>query len=144
MARRMAEAARRPPPLEADALVPVPLHAVRLRERSFNHAAELADAVGRLTGIPVLHHLLLRTRPTAAQAQLDARARRQNVEHAFAVRGAASSCRSRWQPDSVTLPEASVVLVDDVITTGATVRACAKALKAAGAARVGVLAFAHG
>ena len=116
----------------ADALIPVPLHPVRQRERTFNQAAALAQAVGRTLGLPVLEGLLIRARATALQASLHAQARRRNVAGAFALR---PSARLRGR---------RVVLVDDVLTTGATIRACARVLAAAGARRVGVLTFAHG
>ena len=110
----------------ADAVVPVPLHAARRRERGFNQA----DALARHLGLPVLG-VLRRTRRTAVQADLPAARRHANVRGAFAV-------RPRTDVRGLTL-----VLVDDVCTTGATLYACASALVAAGAADVRALTAAR-
>lgn len=105
------------------ALVPVPLHRARLRRRGFDQALELARPLGRALGLPVLDGALLRVRATAEQSTLSAIARRRNVHGAFAAR------------PRLPLPE-HVVLVDDVMTTGATLRAAAVALRQAGVRRV--------
>jgi ComF family protein len=105
------------------AVVPVPLHRARLRQRGYDQALELARPLARALGLPLLDHALTRTRATAPQSQLDAAQRRLNLQRAFEVRG------------NVMLP-AHVVLVDDVMTTGATLHAAAVALKRAGAQRV--------
>ncbi len=118
-----------PGPLPA-ALIPVPLHVSRLRRRGYNQALELARPLGRALGVPVLPAVLLRTRATAAQTELDRAARRRNVRGAFAV------------PRAASLP-AHVVVLDDVLTTGATVAECARVLKRAGVARVDVWALAR-
>jgi ComF family protein len=112
-----------------DAAVPVPLHWRRRWKRGFNQAGELADEFGRLTGIPVLH-ALRRTRPTSPQAGQARSARRKNMAGAFRVRGGGIAGKS-------------LLLVDDVFTTGATSSACAAALKDAGARRVSVLTVAR-
>jgi len=105
-------------------LVPVPLHPSRLRARGFNQALLLARALGRRRGLPIAPRALARTRPTTAQPGLGAAARRANLAEAFAV------------GDPATVAGCHVVLVDDVLTTGATADACAAALLAAGARRV--------
>jgi ComF family protein len=105
-----------------DLLVPVPLHPRRLRERGYDQALELARPLGKALGIPVRADGLRRMRATAAQSTLGAVARRQNVRGAFAAAPGA------WP--------ARVALFDDVMTTGATLAACASALKQAGVGRV--------
>lgn len=118
---------------EAELLVPVPLHRWRLFARRYNQAALLALAVGRLTGLRVAPDVLVRTRPTPSQAGRNRRQRFENVRAAFAV-------RSRRRAG---LEGRHVLLVDDVLTTGATVGACAKTLKRAGAVRVDVVTLAR-
>jgi ComF family protein len=114
-------------PFAADALlVPVPLHRSRLRARGFNQAVLLARVLARRRALELAPRLLARVRPTEAQAGLPAAARRANLRAAFALRV------------PVRLPDRPVVLVDDVLTTGATADACARVLLAAGAPRVDV------
>jgi ComF family protein len=115
----------------ADVLVPVPLHPRRRRERGFNQAELLAAELGRRSSVPVSAGALVRRADTASQAGLTAARRRANVAGAFAVRH-----RSR-------VAGRVVVLVDDVYTTGATARACAAALRAAGAAEIRLLTVAR-
>jgi len=103
-------------------LVPVPVHEARLRQRGYNQAALLADALGAGTGLPVLD-LLERRRATARQHGLGKAARLHNLRGAFALRDGARS------------PE-GVILVDDILTTSATLESCAGVLRAAGAASV--------
>ncbi|MFQ5625573.1 MAG: ComF family protein [Methyloligellaceae bacterium] len=118
---------------DADVIVPVPLARTRLWGRRFNQAALLARAVGRAANIPDKPFALERIRRTPSQVGLSAEQRRRNVAGAFRVPG-----RRRAQ-----VAERNIVIVDDVITTGATANACARTLKRAGAARVDVLALAR-
>jgi len=111
-------------------IVPVPLHPMRLRERGYNQALELAKPIARQLKIPLDAHLLHRARHTIAQTGLDARERRRNLRGAFTV------------TTKVSLPS-HVALLDDVMTTGATLRECALALKRAGARSVSVWAVAR-
>ncbi|MFD1789055.1 ComF family protein [Sphingomonas floccifaciens] len=120
-------------PEDADLLVSVPLHRWRLWTRGYNQAALIADALGRMSGIPARHDLLHRTRATPSLRGLGGRARTKAVRGAFA-----------FGPDRKSvLAGRSVVLVDDVFTTGATASACAKVLRRAGAARVTILCWAR-
>lgn len=120
-ARLGAQVARDPRSAAVEAVVPVPLHRARRRERGFNQSELLARAVGRALDRPV-RDLLVRTRNTKSQTTIDGRHRQENVAGAFRVHGGASP--------------GVVLLIDDVLTTGATLRACADALVHAGAARV--------
>lgn len=114
-----------------DALVPVPLHPRRRRERGFNQAAELAQLVGAQRGLPV-EELLQRTRYTSSQTRHARRERIENLRGAFALARRAE-VRGRH-----------LVLIDDVFTTGATVDECALVLHKAGAASVRVATVARG
>ncbi|WP_375204158.1 ComF family protein [Hyphococcus sp.] len=115
-------------------LVPVPLHARRLRERRFNQSALLAQALARETGAGLCLDGLLRRRATPPQKDLSAEGRKRNVSGAFGVRDDKARLRFR---------DAHVVLVDDVLTTGATLSAAARALKRAGASQVDALVLAR-
>lgn len=114
-------------------IAPAPLHPVRLFARRYNQAAILAAAVARKTGAAFEPMLLVRTRPTPPQKALSAEARRRNVAGAIAVR------ESRREA----VRGKRVILVDDVLTTGATLSACARALRKAGAGRVDALVLAR-
>ncbi len=118
---------------EADALVPVPLHWRRLWARRFNQSAMLAAAISAESGVPIAAGILKRVKPTAQQVGLSRSERAANVQGAFRVppeaKGAVAGRR--------------LVLVDDVLTSGATVDGCARALLRAGAANVDMLIFAR-
>ena len=118
---------------DADALLPVPLHWSRLWQRRFNQSAMLARAISRLAHVPVEDDILSRTRATPPQVGLARKERAQNVQGAFAV---APSARIR-------VKGRKLVVIDDVLTSGATVDACARILRRAGAARVDVLVLAR-
>ena len=111
-------------PLAVDALVPVPLAAGRLRQRGFNQSALVAERIGERLNVTVLVDALHRTRETTPQVGKSAHERRSNITGAFAC----------LQPNLIA--GRRVGLVDDVMTTGATLAACAEALRAAGASRV--------
>lgn len=110
---------------EADLILPVPLHPRRLFARRFNQAALLARAISKASGVDWDADLLHRRRHTPSQGGLSYRQRRENMRGAFTVKRRLDGRR--------------VVLVDDVMTTGATAEACAKALRRAGAQRVALL-----
>jgi ComF family protein len=132
LARLLARAAARAPLSTATLAVPVPLHAERERERGFNQAALLARAVAKRTGLRLDERSLARVEHSARhRAGMDARARRETVETAFAV------TRPRLVEGE------RVLLIDDVFTTGATVSACAASLLASGASDVFVLTVAR-
>lgn len=119
---------------ETDVILPVPLHVSRLWTRRYNQSAELARALARLSGISLDVSALVRARPTPSQgAMRSAKARRRNMLGAFRVSPRHKSA----------IAGRNVLLIDDVLTTGATVDACARALKRAGAAKVFVLALAR-
>jgi ComF family protein len=105
-----------------DLIVPIPLTTQRLRERGFNQALELARALGQQTGVPVNAQLCVKTRDTLPQTRLPWKERRKNIRGAFVVEGGVAGCH--------------VAVVDDVLTTGATLSELARNLKRAGAATV--------
>ncbi len=114
-------------------LAPVPLHPLRLFSRRYNQSTELARMLGRLTGLKVATGLVARRKNTRPQVGLSGTARRRNLAGAFVAR-----------PEAVLrLAGRRVVIVDDVITTGATVRAVSRALLEAGVAAVDVVSFAR-
>ncbi|HXG00535.1 MAG TPA: phosphoribosyltransferase family protein [Bacteroidota bacterium] len=104
-------------------IIPVPLHRAKVRERGYNQSDYIARGISNLTGLPVHTRLLRRRRFTATQTRLNREERRANVRDAFEV-------------NRTITPNASFILVDDVITTGATILECARVLRRYGAARV--------
>lgn len=118
---------------EADAVAPVPLHRMRLLSRRFNQAAEIARPLARSAGLDYLPDALIRTKATGSQGGKSGRGRRENVRHAFAV-SPAGARRIKGR---------RILLIDDVLTTGATAEACAKALVAAGARAVDLAVIAR-
>jgi ComF family protein len=115
-----------------DLIVPVPLHVLKEREREFNQSLHLARHLSMGTGIPVCEDAIRRIEPTRVQATLSRDERMENVRKAF----------QPWNPDE--LKGRRVVLVDDVLTTGATTSACARVLRRGGAAEVCVWTVARG
>jgi ComF family protein len=118
---------------DADIVAPVPLHRSRLFSRRFNQSAELARHIARASRLRLAPDLVTRVRATRPQVGLSGDARRRNVAGAFKL-GKAGRARVEGRV---------VVLIDDVVTTGATVEACCRAVKAAGAAEVRVLCLAR-
>ena len=118
---------------EADLLVPIPLHRLRLASRRFNQSAALARVISRESAVPLETMALERVKPTAPQVGLTRPQRAANLSGAFRVDKARAG----------RIAGGAVVLVDDVLTTGATANAAARALLKAGAARVDLLVFAR-
>jgi ComF family protein len=114
---------------EPDLIVPVPLHRSRLRSRGYNQSAKIAAVASKALGIP-WGNVVTRTRATVSQVGLDAERRRENVMGAFA--------------SLYDLEDLSIVLVDDVVTTGATINACADACRVSGARDVRAVTLATG
>lgn len=117
-----------------DVLVPVPVHHTRKRQRGFNQAEELAVRLGRIWGLPVNTDLLIRKKKTDPQKQLTPKERLHNLEDAFASAGSGG----------MTDIPGTVVLVDDIYTTGSTLEACTRILKAAGIRQVYTLVICIG
>lgn len=117
-------------PYPVDALVPVPLHTKRERQRGYSQSGLLCEELSDITGVPVNNNALRRTRNTSPQVEMDSpEDRRSNISRAF-------ECTSE-------LEGARIMLMDDVITTGNTMSACAEEMKVAGVASVWGLAFAR-
>lgn len=120
--------------LHSEAIIPLPLHVQRQRERGFNQACLLARICAERLRLPCLNNFVIRQRATRAQVGLNAYQRRQNVAGAFALAPGV-------QPG--TLPYRSVLLIDDVCTTGATLEACAALLYSAGLRKIQALVLAQ-
>jgi ComF family protein len=110
------------PTFRPELILPVPLHVQRLRQRGYNQSLLLARQLGKRWKIPVAPRRLIRTRPTTPQQELPLTVRQQNLRTAFAL--------------TTPLHGETVLLVDDVMTTGATVRECAQVLKSGGAGEI--------
>lgn len=118
---------------EADIIVPVPLHPLRLLRRRYNQAALIAQYLSKATQIPVCVDALKRTRHTKTQGHLRPKERRNNINNAFQV----------LDKNKKTISNKKILLIDDVYTTGVTVKECIKVLLSAGASNVDVLAIAR-
>lgn len=110
--------------MEADCLVPVPVHPSRLKSRGFNQAQVLAEKLGTILGLPVCPGLLRRNKKTEPQKELNPRERLRNLEQAFAA--------DPYQAGEIE----RAILVDDIYTTGSTIEACTRALRQAGVKKV--------
>ena len=131
-AHKLAELVRaNPAGYAADVVVPVPLHAARFRERGYNQAELIARPLARLLGLPFRSYLLVRTKPRPDKLKLSTRERWTTVRGAYATR------------EGTQVDKLRVLLVDDVFTTGATLDACSRALRKAGAVRVAGLTVAR-
>jgi ComF family protein len=117
-----------------DALIPVPLHPQRLKQRGFNQSLEIVRHIGKELGIPVYKHLLIRTRATPKQSGLNRKARERNIKGAFKLEP-----KNRRVPE---LADKHIAIVDDVITTGSTVREATKVLKRGRRVKITVIAVA--
>lgn len=118
---------------EAEAIAPVPLHPLRLLKRRYNQAAEVARPLAKLSGAAYLPDALVRRRATDSQGGKSGAHRRRNVAGAFVVP----------EPRKLQVQGRRILLIDDVLTTGATAEGCARALKQAGAARVDLAVLAR-
>ena len=116
---------------QPDLLMPVPLHPRRLRSRGFNQAVLVAEILAKQWQIPLARQLLQRTRPTTPQIELNREQRATNLQNAFAV------------IDKAAVSNRHIMLVDDIVTTGSTLSACAQALRDAGCDRVSAVTIAH-
>ena len=116
----------------ANAVIPVPLYKDRLRQREFNQSALLAKYAAKETGTSLLFDCLVKVKDTMPQVGLSSRERRRNIRNAFKIQ------------NKEVIERKDILLIDDVITTGATVRECSRVLKKAGAGDIHVMALAHG
>ncbi|MBR5748734.1 MAG: ComF family protein [Prevotella sp.] len=114
---------------DIDVLVPVPLARKRVRERGYNQSLELAKGVSEVTGLPIASHVIKRTKFLGSQTQRGRWERNENVEDVFELTDGNSICRKH------------LLLIDDVVTTGATIVACAKEMQKASDVKISVLAL---
>lgn len=121
--------------MQAQALLPVPIHPVKKRKRGFNQAECLARALGEALHIPVITDLLIRRKNTVPQKNYNRQQRKKNLEDAFAIVGQTKKRYPRLQ---------RVILVDDIYTTGSTIEACTKQLQQAGIKTVYFVSFCIG
>ena len=118
--------------LHPDAMIPVPIHAKRMRKRGFNQAQELAERISRICGVPVLDDWLLRCRNTLPQKELSRTERKVNLQGAFTL-----AKQLNQTPECV-------IIIDDIYTTGSTIEACSAVLKEAGVQRIYFLCICTG
>ncbi len=117
------------------ALIPVPVHKTRFRERGFNQAEEICNKIGSLIGIPTISDFLYRNRKTEYQKNLSRMKRKRNTMGAF-------SCNTeKYPPEKVAKELERVLLVDDIYTTGSTMEGCAAKLKESGVEQIGLLSI---
>lgn len=121
--------------LAFDAVIPVPIHRSRRRERTFNQAELLAEGIAEGLGLPMISDLLVRSRRTTPQKELDPQKRRRNLSGAFKICERSPAWKRYWR---------RVLLVDDIYTTGSTASACAQVLKQAGVGEIYVLCLCVG
>lgn len=119
---------------QADVLIPIPVHPSRKRSRGYNQAEELAVRLSKYWDIPVDCDLLVRSKKTAPQRKLNPEERLKNLQEAFALSETYGASQ---------LPEC-VILIDDIYTTGSTIEACARRLKAAGVKKIHFLSICIG
>lgn len=123
------------PAARPDVLVPIPLHSKRLKQRGFNQSYELAKPLSKMLGSSVSNNILLRSRPTSTQSGLNRKAREKNIKGAFTLNHSSTN-------DLAQLKDKRIAIVDDVITTGATVREAAKTLSRLNPRAISVFAIA--
>ena len=120
------------------ALIPVPVHRTRLKERGYNQAEILCGKIGGMLGIPVITDLLIRSRKTDYQKDLGKQMRRRNTEGAFSYN------KEKYPKSRIEAELPRVLIVDDIYTTGSTMESCAGKLKEACVAKIGLLSIAIG
>jgi len=117
---------------KVDAVIPVPLHEKRLRHREFNQSALIANHIAKRAGVSLILDCLIKAKDTAHQVGLHSKERRRNIKNAFKIK------------NHHLIKGKKILLIDDVITTGATIRECSRVLAKAGAGDIYVMTLAHG